>query len=378
MDRGSLMDFLQTFVSQWNSALAVVVVLGALIFFHELGHFMMARILGIGVKTFSLGFGPKIFTIGKRKTKYSLSLIPLGGYVSLAGEEDENEKIEQSSQTTDELFLPTEKFSNRPPWHRLLVVLAGPVANILLAFFIYWGVSWVQGSTFLLPIIGTITENSPAEHVGLLPGDIITRIDGMPVSQWDQVAEYIAESQGNEVTITLSRDDKFLEFRLTPEEKSRTNLFGEKKPAWLIGISAQGDIETRPLSFLAASVTGLKKTWFSISFTCESLLKLFQKVVPLDSIGGPILIAQLVGQQANAGIIPLLLLTALISINLGVLNLLPIPILDGGHVVFLLLEMIFQRPISPFIKTVSMRIGIITLLSLMIFATWNDIMRLIS
>lgn len=372
------MDFLQTFVSQWNSALAVVVVLGALIFFHELGHFMMARILGIGVKTFSLGFGPKIFTIGKRKTKYSLSLIPLGGYVSLAGEEDENEKIEQSSQTTDELFLPTEKFSNRPPWHRLLVVLAGPVANVLLAFFIYWGVSWLQGSTFLLPIIGTVTENSPAEHVGLLPGDIITRVDGMPVSQWDQVAEYIAESQGNEVTITLSRDDKFLEFRLKPEEKSRTNLFGEKKPAWLIGISAQGDIETRPLSFLAASVTGLKKTWFSINFTYESLLKLFQKVVPLDSIGGPILIAQLVGQQANAGIIPLLLLTALISINLGVLNLLPIPILDGGHVVFLLLEMIFQRPISPFIKTVSMRIGIVLLLSLMVFATWNDIMRLIS
>lgn len=374
------MDFLQPIISHWDNALAVVVVLGALIFFHELGHFMMARMLGIGVKTFSLGFGPKIFTIRKGKTKYSLSLIPLGGYVSLAGEEGEEEdKTEQSSQViTDELFLPTEKFSNRPPWHRLLVVLAGPIANILLAFFIYWGVLWVQGNTFLIPIIGTVSQNSPAEHAGLLPGDHITHIDSMPVSQWDQIAEYITKSQGNEITLTLSRDNQILEFCLTPEEKTRTNLFGEEKPAWLIGVSASGETETTPLSFFAASVAGLKKTWFSISFTYESLLKLFQKVVPLDSIGGPILIAQLVGQQANAGLLPLLLLTALISINLGILNLLPIPILDGGHVVFLLLEMILQRPISPFIKTISMRIGIVLLLALMLFATWNDVMRLIS
>lgn len=374
------MDFLQPIISHWDNALAVVVVLGALIFFHELGHFMIARMLGIGVKTFSLGFGPKIFTIRKGKTKYSLSLIPLGGYVSLAGEEgEEKDKTEQSSQLiTDELFLPTEKFSNRPPWHRLLVVLAGPIANILLAFFIYWGVLWVQGNTFLIPIIGTVSQNSPAEHAGLLPGDHITHIDSMPVSQWDQIAEYITKSQGNEITLTLSRDNKILEFCLTPEEKTRTNLFGEEKPAWLIGVSASGETETTPLSFFAASVAGLKKTWFSISFTYESLLKLFQKVVPLDSIGGPILIAQLVGQQANAGLLPLLLLTALISINLGILNLLPIPILDGGHVVFLLLEMILQRPISPFIKTISMRIGIVLLLALMLFATWNDVMRLIS
>lgn len=374
------MDFLQPIISHWDNALAVVVVLGALIFFHELGHFMMARMLGIGVKTFSLGFGPKIFTIRKGKTKYSLSLIPLGGYVSLAGEEgEEGDKTEQSSQViTDELFLPTEKFSNRPPWHRLLVVLAGPIANILLAFFIYWGVLWVQGNTFLIPIIGTVSQNSPAEHAGLLPGDHITHIDSMPVSQWDQIAEYITKSQGNEITLTLSRDNQILEFCLTPEEKTRTNLFGEEKPAWLIGVSASGETETTPLSFFAASVAGLKKTWFSISFTYESLLKLFQKVVPLDSIGGPILIAQLVGQQANAGLLPLLLLTALISINLGILNLLPIPILDGGHVVFLLLEMILQRPISPFIKTISMRIGIVLLLALMLFATWNDVMRLIS
>lgn len=374
------MDFLQPIISHWDNAFAVVVVLGALIFFHELGHFMMARMLGIGVKTFSLGFGPKIFTIRKGKTKYSLSLIPLGGYVSLAGEEGEEEdKTEQSSQViTDELFLPTEKFSNRPPWHRLLVVLAGPIANILLAFFIYWGVLWVQGNTFLIPIIGTVSQNSPAEHAGLLPGDHITHIDSMPVSQWDQIAEYITKSQGNEITLTLSRDNQILEFCLTPEEKTRTNLFGEEKPAWLIGVSASGETETTPLSFFAASVAGLKKTWFSISFTYESLLKLFQKVVPLDSIGGPILIAQLVGQQANAGLLPLLLLTALISINLGILNLLPIPILDGGHVVFLLLEMILQRPISPFIKTISMRIGIVLLLALMLFATWNDVMRLIS
>lgn len=376
------MDLLQPVVSHWNNALAVIIVLGALIFFHELGHFFIARFLGIGVRTFSLGFGPKLLTIRKGKTQYSLSLIPLGGYVSLAGEDDHpnnaKDKQQLESKMEEDPFSTAEKFADRPAWQRLLVVLGGPVANLLLAFFIYWGVLWVQGNPYLLPIVGTIANESPAEQAGIISGDLITRVNGIPVSKWDQVAEYINESHGNEITVTISRNDQIFEFRITPEKKMRKNLFGEEQPAWLIGIMASGELEATPLNICSAAIAGIKKTWFTIAFTYESLLKLFQKAVPLDSIGGPILIAQMVGQQANAGLLPLLLLTALISINLGILNLLPIPILDGGHIVFFMLEMLFGRPVSPAIKTVSMRIGIVLLLGIMVFATWNDIMRLLS
>lgn len=375
------MDILQSILSHWYNVLAVLLVLGGLIFFHELGHFTMARILGIGVRTFSLGFGPKLLTIHRGKTDYSLSLIPLGGYVSLAGEEDdsnEQDTEQQSHHTETDLFSPDEKFSQRPAWNRLLVVLAGPIANIILAFFIYWGVLWFQGNTFLIPKIGTITNDSPAEQSGLMPGDVITQVNGKPIYKWEQLADYIAESQGHEMTLIISRDDQLLEFHLKPGLKLHTNLFGEEKPTWLIGVLASGEIRTTPLNMLSAAIAGIHKTQAAIMFTVESLLKLFQKVVPLDNIGGPILIAQMVGQQASAGVLPVLLLAALISINLGILNLLPIPILDGGHIVFLVIEMVFHRPISIFVKTISMRVGITLLLGLMLFATWNDIMRLLS
>ncbi len=375
MVKGTLMDILQTILSHWINALTVLLVLGGLIFFHELGHFLMARMLGIGVWTFSLGFGPRILSFHKGKTEYRLSLIPLGGYVSLAGESEEEkpEKIDQPDP-----FLPKEKFMLRPAWHRLLVVVAGPIANIILAFFIYWGVLWTQGNTFLIPQIGTIAQDSPAEHAGLLPQDIITRINGHIIHQWEDIAQNIAENNGQKVILTIDRNNQIFNIQLTPESKTRKNIFGEEEQAWLIGITSSGATTTTPLNIFHAATAGIKKTWSAISFTFESIIKLFQNVVPLDNIGGPILIAQVVGQQANAGLLPVLLLAALISINLAILNLLPIPILDGGHIVFLLIEMIFQRPVSIFIKTLSMRIGLILLLGIMIFATWNDVMRLLS
>ena len=168
------MDFLLNILSHWESALAVLLVLGGLIFFHELGHFAVARLFRIGVRTFSLGFGPKLLKLRRGKTDYCLSLIPLGGYVALAGEEDEAEQPDPKGKEIDGvLFAPEELYSGRPAWHRLLVVLAGPVANFVLALIIYCGIAWAQGQTYLLPEVGDVTPGTPAATAGILPGDLV-------------------------------------------------------------------------------------------------------------------------------------------------------------------------------------------------------------
>ena len=373
------MDFLLNILSHWESALAVLLVLGGLIFFHELGHFSVARMLGIGVRTFSLGFGPKLLVRRGGKTDYCLSLIPLGGYVALAGEEDEAEQPDPKGKDIDGvLFAPEELYSGRPAWHRLLVVLAGPVANFVLALIIYCGLAWAQGQTYLLPEVGSVVEGTPAAAAGIKPGDKVLSIDGKPIDNWNQVAEGIEAGNGKAVSLVLSRDGSDVTLFLTPEAKTRTTIFGEEQPAWLIGVMASGATGTLPLGPVEAIGAGFTQTWDMIAFTCESFVKLAQRVVPLNYVGGPILIAQMVGQQAERGLSAVLLLAALISVNLGILNLLPIPILDGGHIVFFTLEMIMGRPVSATAREWSAKVGMTLLLCLMLLATWNDLTRLFS
>lgn len=377
------MDFLITVISHWKEALAVVLVLGGLIFFHELGHFLMARLLGIGVRTFSLGFGPKLATVRGGKTDYCLSLVPLGGYVSLAGEEEESDEDRTAERNAERgpgevVFTPDEEFSRRPAWNRLLVVLAGPVANFLLAFLLYWGIAWAQGQTFLLPEIGAVVAGSPAAEAGLAAGDTITSINGAAVHNWRQVPDTIVATGGKPVTLTVSNQGVERTITLTPKAGTVPTVFGEQRQTWLLGIEASGKTGTLPLGPGQAFVAGLDRTWGMITFTCESIVKLVQRVVPLDNVGGPILIAQMIGQQTENGVLSVLLLAALISVNLGILNLLPIPVLDGGHIVFFLAEMAIGKPVSAHFRAVSAQVGMVLLLALMVFATWNDLARLFS
>lgn len=372
------MDFL-SILSHWQSVLAVLLVLGGLIFFHELGHFGVARLLGIGVRTFSLGFGPKLFTFRRGKTDYCLSLIPLGGYVALAGEEDEAEEPDpRGKEIEGVLFTPEELFSGRPAWHRLLIVLAGPVANFVLALLLYCGLAWTQGQTYLLPKVGDVLPGTPAAAAGMQRDDVILSIDGKPIHDWAQVPESIEAGNGQPVTIVLERHKAQVSVTLAPEAKTRTTIFGEEQPAWLIGVQASGETDHLPLGPAEAIRAGFVQTWDMIAFTGESFVKLVQRVVPLDNVGGPILIAQMVGQQAEQGLAAVLMLAALISVNLGILNLLPIPILDGGHIVFLILEMIMKRPVSLRARELSAKVGMALLLCLMLLATWNDLTRLFS
>ena len=351
------------------SAIAVLLVLGGLIFFHELGHFAVARAFGIGVSTFSLGFGKKLLKRTWGKTEYCLSLVPLGGYVSLVGEEDDADMPEG--------FTEAENFARRPPWQRLLVVAAGPVANIVLAWLICWGLAFHYGQTHVLAHIGALEEGGPAQVAGIKPGDTVLAVNGQPVDDWMAMSAAIGASEGAPLRIEVSSAGRSTTYTVTPAEAVRKTIFGEDERTWRIGIRASGQTASTELGFWDAAGAGVTRTWEMLHLTWTGIVKLVQRVVPLDQVGGPIMIAQMVGQQAEAGLAQVLALAAFISINLAVLNLLPIPVLDGGHIVFYTLETIMRRPLNQRVRAVTTQVGLVLLITLMVFATYNDIVRII-
>jgi regulator of sigma E protease len=350
-----------------SSILAVVVVLGGLIFFHELGHFMVARGMGMGVSVFSLGFGTRLFGIRRGKTDYRVCAFPLGGYVQLVGESPDAELPEG--------FTAQESFSRRPPWQRMLVVLAGPVFNFLLAWIIFWGLAWSQGVQEMLPVIGQVTNSSAAEAAGIAPGDRIMDIDGQPIRVWEDLVSRIEANQGNPMLVTVSRDKELIAVHVTPRLQEKRNLFGEIKIVPMLGIAPRGDVESRALGFLDAGIQGGRQIWEVSGLMIMGIIKLVERVIPVSDMGGVILISEMIHKEAQNGLLNLLALTALISINLGILNLLPIPVLDGGHILFFFLETITGKPLSPKIQQAALKVGMALLLMLMVLATFNDILR---
>ncbi|MFO7717726.1 MAG: RIP metalloprotease RseP [Thermodesulfobacteriota bacterium] len=351
-----------------TSAIAIILVLGLLIFFHELGHFSAARALGIGVRTFALGFGPRLTGFRLGRTEYQVSSIPLGGYVQLVGESPEAELPEG--------FSTRDSFAQRPPWQRMIVVAAGPIFNFVLAILIYWVIFASYGQQAMLPVIGEIQDNTPAAEAGLQAGDRILSINAQQVQYWNEVAKQIQDSGTTSLDMQVQRDQKQLSVTVTPTMQSRENIFGESTQVPIVGIIAAGKttrIDMGPLdSFTAAN----QQTWRLVKLTGEGLVKLVERVIPLETVGGPILIAQMVHQQTEQGLVQLLGLTALISINLGLLNLLPIPILDGGHLLFFLLETVSGRPLDPKWQQRVNKFGLTLLLALMGLAIYNDLQRL--
>ena len=353
--------------SYWDSALAVVLVLGGLIFFHELGHFIAFRVFKVGVITFSIGMGPKIWKVKRGKTEYCLSLLPFGGYVAGVGEYDD--EVESLG------FTQEDAVTSRAPWQRLIIAAAGPLMNLLIAWLIYWGLTAATGLAVSQPQVGGILPQSAAEAAGLKPGDMITAIDGVKIERWNQVPDIVGASGGKTMQVEVEREGQKQTFAMTPTRRERTNLFGETEIAWLIGVQASGSVRYEEKGFFESAVLGLQKTWDMIDVTLTSVKKMITGSVAAESVGGPIMIAQMLGSQAKEGIVPLLLLAALISVNLGLLNLFPIPVLDGGAIVFCLIEMVIRRPVPEKAQEWLMKIGAGLLIALMVFATFNDVMR---
>ncbi len=344
-----------------------IIVLGVLIFFHELGHFLCAKAFGVGVEKFSLGFGPKIIgkTIGR--TEYRLSAIPLGGYVKMIGE--------QPDADIDPADLPLS-FTHKPVFQRMLIVAAGPVFNFLLAAGIFFLIFWFVGIMVLQPIVGEIKPGSPAERAGFHIKDRILAVNGAPIEDWSEMAKRIMDSRGAALTFLIERNNTWVQLSVTPVKENASNIFGEPQERYVIGVSASGESVVKKLSPWEAFVESLDRTYEMTALTVVSVVKLIQGVIPADTIGGPILIAQVAGQQASEGALNLLFFIAIVSVNLVILNLLPVPILDGGHILFFLIEAVFRRPLSIRAREIAQQIGIFLLMMLMIFAFYNDIMRL--
>ncbi|MBI5519504.1 MAG: RIP metalloprotease RseP [Desulfovibrio sp.] len=348
--------------------IAIVLVLGGLIFFHELGHFLVARMLGIGVKAFALGFGPKLLSFQAGMTEYRLCAVPLGGYVLLAGESPDQE---------EEPEIPKHLLFNlRPVWQRMCVVAAGPVFNFILAWGIYWALFATQGQMGLAPTIGQVLPESPAVRAGIKPGDSVLTVNGRAITFWEDLTDLVQTSEGTPLTMEIKRGKERVTVSVTPEMRERKNVFGETVRAPMLGIVAAKEIVTLDLSAGQSLKLSAKETWRAIVNMVMALVKMIERVVPADSIGGPILIAQLINREAQEGMVGVLALAAALSANLGFVNLLPIPVLDGGHLVIFSLEAVTRKPLSMRARAAAMRVGIAMLAALMLFATYNDLRRL--
>lgn len=355
-----------------NSIVSFIIVLGLLIFVHELGHFLLAKLFKVRVLKFSLGFGPKVFGKQYGDTEYLVSAFPLGGYVKMCGENIKDEIAPED--------IPSS-FSHKPLWNRFLVVFAGPAFNLLFAVLVFFLIFSIAG----LPEpksgteIGAVSENSAASEAGLKAGDIILTISKEETLEWADVSRLIRNSGGKPVIMTVSRDGQELEITGTPTKSEVTNLFGEVVgERFMLGISRSSEVTYQKASLGEAFIAGINQTWSFIYLTIMGVIKMIQQIIPASELGGPILIAQMAGQQMEAGWINLAYFIGLLSVNLGILNLFPIPILDGGHLVLYTIEAVRGKPIEEQTMVKLQQLGILLLGSLMVFVFYNDIARILT
>ncbi len=437
------------------------VLLGILVFVHELGHFLLAKMLGVKVLKFSLGFGPKILGRKVGETEYLLSAVPLGGYVKMLGQEDMPSEAEEIPETEKH-----RSYNFQPVWKRFVIVFSGPLFNMIFAAFVFILI-FMAGVPAPLPDIGDVQENSPAAAAGLRTGDRVEQINGKTIESWHEISGILNRNSGQTLVFKVVRNDRIVEVPIKPEKKMDKNIFGEDKEAWHIGITPlilpevgavmkgsraekaglkRGDkvievegtvLQTwqnmttlihaspeKPLKFkiqrgeqfidmtivpkeesyktpdgeemviglvgikpagndfikkyglFESASLGLQRTWDISELTVLSIVKLIQRIIPSSTIGGPIMIFQMAGEQASQGALNFFTFMAVISINLGILNLLPIPILDGGHILFLGIEAIRKKPLSDNVIMIAQKAGLVFLLTLMALAFYNDIVRL--
>jgi len=352
-----------------TSIWAAAIVLGGCVLIHELGHFLVARLAGVEVTTFSVGFGPRLFGIRRGPTDYRLSLIPLGGYVRMLGEHPEEEM-----EPAKEPF----SFSHKPVGRRLAIVAAGPLSNFLLAVFIFSVILLFFGQPTLLPEVGKVLDGFPAQAAGIKEGDFVAALDSREVETWDEMAALIKANRGRPMRITVVREGRRLELTMVPKMGDSKDLFGEDISKPMIGISPSGRTKIVELGPASALVGGFVQTWEVTRLTAETVVRLVQARIPFSTLGGPIFIAQAAGRQAKAGWVNLFFLMGLLSVNLAILNILPVPVLDGGHLLFFGIEAVFRRPVSIRMRERAQQVGLALILIFFSVVFYNDIIRLIS
>ena len=355
-------------------------VLTIVVFFHELGHFLVARRCGVKVLTFSIGFGPEILGFFDRyRTRWKISAVPLGGYVKFFGDENAASVPDQETVAQMTEAEKAVSFVHQRVGPRAAVVAAGPIANFILAIAIFAGIFMLYGKQTTSARVDTVQTASAAEAAGFKSGDLVTAIDGEKIDSFADMQRIVSISAGETLTIEVDRGGAHVVLKATPQLKELKDNFGNVHRLGVLGISrsmAPGDIKTQKLSPPQALLAGVQETWFVVDRTLSYIGGVVVGREAADELGGPIRIAQVSGQVASAGFVALIHLTAVLSVSIGLLNLFPIPLLDGGHLLFYAIEAIRGRPLSERAQEVGFRIGLAIVVVLMIFATFNDILHL--
>lgn len=358
-----------------------LIVLTLLVFVHEMGHYLVGRWSGIRVLVFAVGFGPELFGFtDKHGTRWKVCAIPLGGYVKFFGDEDaastpDYSRLEQfSAEDRDRTFMGAKL------WKRAATVAAGPIANFILAIAIFSILFAVYGRPVADPVVAEVRTDSAAAEAGIVPGDLLVAIDGNPVKTFDDVRRYVSVRPELPITITIKRAGEVMDLSMTPRRTEITDQFGNKMEMGIIGIVTNqeaGNFRLETYTPLEAVGQGALQSWHVVTGTFDYLSNLVTGRMKADQLGGPIRVAQASGQMATIGVVAVLQLAAVLSVSIGLLNLMPVPVLDGGHLMFYAVEALRGKPVGPGAQEIAFRIGLAMVLMLMVFATWNDISMLL-
>jgi len=374
-----LNDFSALSIVKCWGGLPFLFVLTVVVFFHELGHFLVARWNGVRVSVFSIGFGPELFGFNDRHgTRWKVSLVPLGGYVKFFGDDNAASVPDQAAIAAMTEQERRESFVDQRVGPRSAIVVAGPVANFLLAIVIFTGLFMIFGKPSALPRVDAVRPNSVAAAAGFQPNDVVLSIDGRPIDSFTDMQRIVSTSAGEPLVFEVDRGGARITIKATPALEEVKDNFGNVNRIGVLGITrlnAPSDTNMQPVGPLKALALGVQETWFVLERTLTYIGRVFVGREAADQLGGPIRIAEVSCQVASVGIAALLQLTAILSVSIGLLNLFPIPLLDGGHLLFYAIEAVRGKPLSERAQEMGFRIGFALVVMLMIFTTYNDLLR---
>ena len=359
-------------------ALPFLFVLTIVVFFHELGHFWVARRCGVKIDAFSIGFGPELFGFYDRHgTRWRFAAIPLGGYVRFFGDDSAASTPDQTALSRMNDAERKQSFFYKPVAQRAAIVAAGPIANFILAILIFAGIFMLYGKQATPARVDTVIAESAAAKAGLRSGDLVLTIDGKKIETFTDMQRIVSISPGQKLEFVIDRDGKQLALNATPTLDEHKDRFGNVTRVGRLGITAQMGAPVR-VGPLAAVSMGVAETWFVVDRTFAYIGGIFAGRESADQLGGPLRIAQVSGQVASISFTALMHLTAVLSVSIGLLNLFPVPMLDGGHLMFYAYEALRGRPLSEKAQEMGFRIGLALVIMLMVFATWNDLLHFAS
>ncbi|RUM05742.1 RIP metalloprotease RseP [Rhizobium chutanense] len=354
-----------------------ILVLSLLVFVHEMGHYLVGRWSGIRILAFSVGFGPELFGFTDRHgTRWKISVVPLGGYVRFFGDEDASSKPDNAGIAAMSEEDRARSFAGAKLWKRAATVAAGPIANFLLAIAIFTILFSVYGRTIADPVVAEVTPEGAAAAAGVLPGDLLVAIDGNKIETFDDVRRYVSIRPSQNIVVTIERAGQKLDLPMVPKRVDQTDQFGNKIEMGQIGIITNqqaGNFRLQTYTPLQALREGVIQTRDIVTGTFKYIGNIFAGTMRADQLGGPIRVAQASGQMATLGIGAVLQLAAMLSVSIGLLNLMPVPVLDGGHLMFYAVEAVRGKPLGSAAQEIAFRIGLAMILTLMVFTTWNDI-----